>query len=626
MQAINNVYKANLKGMLKVMSAGGDSRVLMHGQDATMVDVGGKDRPPEDPPDKPESWARKVIGTGLGGMPIPEEILDDEFVKSRVTLKFPNGVDGEPVITIGQEVIDAMNGLWKQCMFVKVLGRKVSLAAVSHRLREMWKPSGAMYVLDLPRHFFMVRFEKEEEFLTALTGGPWRAFGSCLLVKAWSPEFNPLKDEIVTTPIWVRIADMPVSFYHKSILMSVAQGLGRPLKVDLTMLHFERGRFARVCVEVDLKRPLQGALLVNGDRYYVAYEGLTNICSKCGIYGHLVHNCPKELSEQAAAVVNQLRVSEVDVANTVPQGDGFIMVNKAGRREESGLRNSGVPAGGDRGVGGNQRRELYRRKGAENIALSNSCGRLADDLATKEVRKVANQSESNKENENIQPRAPREQSVEQGKAVVFGALLENRISGPYGGSKEKRPVNKKAGEANGSKPNHVRNNRPTRSLVFGPTKGDYEKLTNGKQIRVEKESFGRVTNGTRTVVDGGAATAMEVGVTALNEQECMGQGIVRSGSGVVAQERSPTVAESDLVGQKSRSPGPGVVTHERPPTSPNRVIMGMNLVLSGAGVITHERPPAEMDSHALELRSITLGSVVVTHERSPTTNTGSRSA
>lgn len=57
-------------------------------------------------------------------------------------------------------------------MIVKVLGRKVSVAVLSKRLRELWKPEGTMYVLDLPRNFFMVRFAVEEEYLAALTGGP----------------------------------------------------------------------------------------------------------------------------------------------------------------------------------------------------------------------------------------------------------------------------------------------------------------------------------------------------------------------------------------------------------------------------------------------------------------------
>ncbi|XP_010513494.2 PREDICTED: uncharacterized protein LOC104789504 [Camelina sativa] len=256
-----------------------------------MVDIGG--RPPGDPPDTSQTWAQKVVGCSSEGLPIPEEVLADDFVSERVVLEFPNGDDGEPVVTIGDEVLTVMKSLWKQCMIVKVLGRHVSIAVLSQKLRELWKPKGPMFVMDLPRQFFMVRFEREDEYLAALSGGPWRVFGSYLMVQAWSSEFNPLTDEIVTTPVWVHLTNIPVHFYHRSILMGIAKGLGKPVRVDLTTLNFERARFARICVEVDLKKPLKGSVMVNGERFYVLYEGLTNICSLCGLYGHLVHSCPQ---------------------------------------------------------------------------------------------------------------------------------------------------------------------------------------------------------------------------------------------------------------------------------------------------------------------------------------------
>lgn len=176
----------------------------------------------------------------------------------------------------------------------------------------------------------MIRFELEEEFLTALTGGPWRAFGSYLMVKAWAPEFDPLRDDIVTTPVWVRVSNISVNFYHRSILMGIARGLGKPIKVDSTTLNFERARFARVCVEVNLKKPLKGTVMINGERYYVSYEGLTNICSLCGLYGHMMHACHRGGMEKVAEVPLLNGITET---NKSPQeDDGFTVVQRSGRR------------------------------------------------------------------------------------------------------------------------------------------------------------------------------------------------------------------------------------------------------------------------------------------------------
>ncbi|XP_010423120.1 PREDICTED: uncharacterized protein LOC104708268 [Camelina sativa] len=292
--------------------------------EATMMEVGERDRPPGDPPDLRQSWVDKVIGGNLGGRLTPEAVLDDEFVEQKVRLEFPSGEDGEPVVTIEPEVLKAMNGLWRHCMIVKVLGRSVNISVLSKRLRELWKLSGELHVMDLPRQFFLVRFGSEVEYLAALTGGPWRVFGSYLMVQAWTPEFDPLVDEIVTTPVWVRVSNLTYNFYHRAILMSLSKGLGRPIKVDLTTLNFERGRFARICVEVNLKKPLKGSILINGGHYFVSYEGLTNICSLCGLFGHVVHNCPTKSVEMTIVAVPDVPSADPPV---VEQGrDGFTPV------------------------------------------------------------------------------------------------------------------------------------------------------------------------------------------------------------------------------------------------------------------------------------------------------------
>lgn len=98
----------------------------------------------------------------------------------------------------------------------------------------------------------------------------------------------------------VELASELLSVYHQSILIGIAKGLGAPLKVDPTTINFERARFARICVEVDLRKPLKGTIIINGVRYFVAYEGLNNICPRCGVYGHGVQSCPQGRKETMA--------------------------------------------------------------------------------------------------------------------------------------------------------------------------------------------------------------------------------------------------------------------------------------------------------------------------------------
>ncbi|XP_023638089.1 uncharacterized protein LOC17885862 [Capsella rubella] len=330
----------------------------------------------------------------------PEQVLADEFVKARMDLAFPDGEEGEPFVTIGSEVLTVMRGLWKRCMIVKVLGRNIPIAAMSRKLRELWKPKGAMHVTDLPRQFFMVRFDMEEEYMEALTGGPWKVFGSYLMVQDWSPDFDPMRDEITTTPVWVRLSNIPMLFYHRQILMGIAEGLGKPLKVDLTTQNLDRARFARVCVEVNLKKPLKGTIMVNDERFFVSYEGLSSICSACGLYGHLVHACPKTMQEKLVASQTTQSTQELN-QNVVSQpNDGFRLVRRNSRRTEKpqSCENTVPEASGE---AGRNLREITTGRDSGNIAISNRFGNLDTQLEASELREGNSICVSDKENAGV---------------------------------------------------------------------------------------------------------------------------------------------------------------------------------------------------------------------------------
>ncbi|XP_048611518.1 uncharacterized protein LOC111198274 [Brassica napus] len=399
-------------------------------RDATMMDVGERARPPGDPPDAAASYASKGVGTNGGGMPVPESLIDDVFVSERLRVEFPNGEDGEPSITIEPEVLEAMNGMWKQCMIVRVLGRNVPISALSKKLRGY----GTL---------------KEE-------WGPWRAFGSYLMVRAWSPEFDPLRDDIVTTP-------------------------------------FERARFARVCVEVNLAKPLKGTVLINGERYFVAYEGLAEICSKCGIYGHLVDGCPRTITEILAEVAIQTEAQSATRSPTrqepIVQENGFTPVRSSRRGTQILPRlvnGRTAEAGGetDRNV-----QEIPRTEGIANIAISNKFGSLELDTDRSESRKEIVSGEENKENQIMNIKRNENKEISQGKeTLIFGGKVNIRKDSKMV-NKEKW-VGKKVVEGARGRPKNL-NNKPARGLVFGPTKGEVSLSESGKRLRVESLEAGR---------------------------------------------------------------------------------------------------------------------------------------
>ncbi|XP_015955326.1 uncharacterized protein LOC107479731 [Arachis duranensis] len=174
---------------------------------------------------------------------------------------------------------------------VKLLGRKVAYGILKRRLDTMWAKSGGINLIDVGNGFFVVRFYSEEDYWNVLEGGLWLLFDHYLTIHQWAPDFNAFGAEINKVTAWVRLPDLPIEYYDKQFLETVGDQIGKTLKVDMNTANRSRGKFARLCVELDLSKLLEAKYIVNGSTYYIEYEGLHMICFSCGRFGHVHDSC-----------------------------------------------------------------------------------------------------------------------------------------------------------------------------------------------------------------------------------------------------------------------------------------------------------------------------------------------
>ncbi|KAL6205272.1 hypothetical protein ACLB2K_022534 [Fragaria x ananassa] len=116
--------------------------------------------------------------------------------------------------------------------------------------------------------------------------------GQTLIVRKWSPDFDPMTDVIGSMALWVRICGLPVKYFKSYAVEKIGKILGNVVRVDPITIGQARGKFARVCVEVDLGKPLKPFVEVESVAYNVIYEGISMICFECGCFGHSKDKCP----------------------------------------------------------------------------------------------------------------------------------------------------------------------------------------------------------------------------------------------------------------------------------------------------------------------------------------------
>jgi hypothetical protein len=122
--------------------------------------------------------------------------------------------------------------------------------------------------------------------------GPWFIYDHYLTVKEWSPNFHPASDTIKEVAMWLRISGLPIEYYDSRALKFIGNRIGKTVKVDKNTLSQERGKYARLCVQVNLSQPLLAMFTIKGRKYNIEYEGLHMLCTICGRHGHYKEGCP----------------------------------------------------------------------------------------------------------------------------------------------------------------------------------------------------------------------------------------------------------------------------------------------------------------------------------------------
>jgi hypothetical protein len=200
-----------------------------------------------------------------------------------------------PIFVLSKAEEKRIHKPWKRGVIVKLLGRRIGYKALETRLKQMWVKKGIINIIDLGNDYYLVTFTHDFDHGTALMNGPWFIYDHYLTVKEWSPDFHPQSDTIKKVAVWVRISGLPIEYYDSRVLKHIGNKIGSTVKVDKNTLMQERGKYARICVEVDLSKSLLAMFMIKGRKYNVEYEGLHLLCKSCGKFGHYSEGCAEKI-------------------------------------------------------------------------------------------------------------------------------------------------------------------------------------------------------------------------------------------------------------------------------------------------------------------------------------------
>jgi len=228
-------------------------------------------------------------------------------------LHYSDLLDAEKCEILHDDLDNACD-VWKSCLIGYVSGRFPGFGALKSMIVNVWGCEAELNVHD--SGWLIYKFTNEVDRLAVLKGGPYLVFGRPLILKEMPEFFDFNLAEICKVPVWIKLPNLPLRCWSLQSLSKIASMVGKPLQSDMLTSSMARLSYARILIEIDLRKPLRDHIAVslpNGvliDQQ-VIYETLPKFCSHCHVMGHLEASCSKVSREaghstaSAAAVVNR---------------------------------------------------------------------------------------------------------------------------------------------------------------------------------------------------------------------------------------------------------------------------------------------------------------------------------
>jgi hypothetical protein len=175
--------------------------------------------------------------------------------------------------------------------------RPAHAEAMAEALGPIWCPMKGVTCRDRGDNIFMFTFHQESGKNKALFEGPWMFNKSLLVIEDFEPTKTVKEYEFTTIPIWVRMFGLPLGMMDRDTGESIGDEIGKFMEADVDDDGLAKGKYLRVKVRINIKRPLMRGIMLNvgegkdGLWSRFEYEYLPDFCYICGMLDHINKDC-----------------------------------------------------------------------------------------------------------------------------------------------------------------------------------------------------------------------------------------------------------------------------------------------------------------------------------------------
>ena len=119
-----------------------------------------------------------------------------------------------------------------------------------------------MDCINLSYGFSLVRFFSKEYLERVIKRGPWFIGDHFLSLRSWEPFFKPSTVNVSLIAIWIKLNEFPIELYETELLREIGESIGKVLRINSHTAMEARDRYARLCIQIDINKPLANSILI----------------------------------------------------------------------------------------------------------------------------------------------------------------------------------------------------------------------------------------------------------------------------------------------------------------------------------------------------------------------------
>ncbi|XP_042515410.1 uncharacterized protein LOC122089794 [Macadamia integrifolia] len=182
---------------------------------------------------------------------------------------------------------------WQNFRFAligRVNFRLISLDTLRMEAQEKWNLSQGILMHLLGKGYIIFQFQCQGDKVAVWRRSPVRVREQVIRFHHWKPDFNIHEKQSLTKLVWIRFLDLPLEYWHKNILLSIAKVVGHPVALDRQTRQGLLGYFARVLVEIDISDSAVRVEEVQVERLEPGPSQVFGFCQKV-VYEDKVERC-----------------------------------------------------------------------------------------------------------------------------------------------------------------------------------------------------------------------------------------------------------------------------------------------------------------------------------------------